>query len=78
MEKEKITEYAMAYLENHECHEELDESKTIEFAMKYLQNRIEYHEEFLKNYDGDKTSLAQVPLMKRYKRELEELERLKM
>lgn len=52
----------------------MDQQKTIAYAMAYLESKIEEHETFLNNYNGNKEDLAQFKLVERYKEELKQLE----
>ena len=52
----------------------LEEQKKLAYAIAYLENKIAEHEEFLDQFNGNKTELAQYSLVQRYKEELKQLE----
>lgn len=54
----------------------MNNEKIISYAIAYLENKIDEHNHFLNNYEGNKEELAQFDLVKRYGLELNELQLL--
>ena len=48
--------------------------KIIAYAIAYLENKIDEHNHFLNNYEGNKEELTQFDLVQRYTQELNELQ----
>jgi len=51
----------------------VEQQKILAYAIAYLEYKIDFHEEFLNKFEGDKRTLAQYKLVEKYRQELQEL-----